>query len=125
MSPQIPYFPVLYISRGLWGNSNLSTNQFITKLAEQLRWSSSYSEVSGTSECILSSLLQLTDFIPHEEREGFHVLKPVFIHQEGNGGPLLSAFLGVLFFFRISVLNLYHLVVETPDAGFSSSNFLW
>ena len=98
MSPQTPYFPFLNISRGLWVNSNLSTNQFITKLAKQLRWSSNDSEVSGTSECILSSLLQLTDFIPHEEREGFHVLRPVFIYQEGNRAPLLSAFLGVLFF---------------------------
>ena len=50
-----------------------------------------------------------------------------FTKKEGNRAPLLSAFLGVLFFFfffRISVLNLYHLVVETPDAGFSSNNFL-
>ena len=50
-----------------------------------------------------------------------------FTKKEGNRAPLLSAFLRVLFFFplRISVLNLYHLVVETPDAGFSSNNFLW
>lgn len=32
-SPQIPYFTILHTSSGFWRNSNLSPNQYITKLA--------------------------------------------------------------------------------------------